>query len=105
MKEFQCDHCNKAFMVKSDLSNHMNGIHSKKKKCRCNICDRSFTQKYKLNTHVQLYSEEKQFKCDQCDKGFTQKCNLVTHQLNMHSRGKKSSNVTSVTEHSNINII
>ena len=50
---YQCTHtgCYMAFNLRSTLTRHK-AVHTREKAYQCTICDRSFTQKYRLTSHT-----------------------------------------------------
>uniref|UniRef100_A0A3Q0S5F0 Zinc finger protein 407 n=1 Tax=Amphilophus citrinellus TaxID=61819 RepID=A0A3Q0S5F0_AMPCI len=65
MREYKCDIC-WAFVMKKHLSTHLLGKHGvgqRKEKFECELCDRSFSEKWALNNHMKLHSGEKPYKC------------------------------------------
>ena len=46
---------------------HSDAVHKEKKKFKCTICDKVFSQKRDLNRHIELVHEGgKPFKCNNC---------------------------------------
>ena len=66
-------------------------------------CNKAFSTKSDLVTHIMTYTREKHHKCNQCDKVFSTKNILITH-LELHSV-KKHINVPNVTRLSQIKVI
>ena len=62
---------------------------TQKKLHKCNLCDKSFSQKSKLVTHTLRHTGERPFACLHCDKAYTSKSKLNAHtrlhtQINVH---------------------
>jgi hypothetical protein len=76
IQEFQCDHCDKAFGVKSKLQTHINTIHKKIKRFGCDLCDyqcsqcsNKFGTNQDLTSHIATVHFKKQdFQCDHSHK-------------------------------------
>uniref|UniRef100_A0A3B3TUQ5 Zinc finger protein 407 n=1 Tax=Poecilia latipinna TaxID=48699 RepID=A0A3B3TUQ5_9TELE len=65
MREYKCDIC-WAFVMKKHLNTHLLGKHGvgqRKEKFECELCDRSFSEKWALNNHMKLHNGEKPYKC------------------------------------------
>ena len=57
-------------------------VHEKKKPFQCNICEKSFPSKSRLNVHASEVHEKKHpFKCVMCDASFSRKWSLGVHVL------------------------
>ena len=54
----------------------------------CPCCQKEFTQKVNLRTHIESVHEKKRHKCDQCEKDFAGESGLRYHKLTKHE-GKK----------------
>jgi len=90
-KPYKCGICNKSFSLKGTLKTHI-WIHTKNKPYKCLICNKSFSQASTLITHKVIHNAEKPFNCDICKKSFAQKVNMKTHM--MFHMDEKSNNKT-----------
>lgn len=88
-RPYACQECGKSFRQQSALY-----IHSRchlpddiKNKFPCNLCNKRFSTKPNLVTHMRIHTGVKNYTCDQCGKSFIQKGNLDAHLLT-HSHDK-----------------
>ena len=71
------------------MNSHIASVHEARNSFKCNMCDKSFSQKGNMYLHVETVHEgRKAFKCDICDQCYSQKSNLKTHIANNHSNAK-----------------
>jgi len=78
-KQFTCDHfnCNYVGKTKPELESHEA---SHEKKFDCNICEKLFSNKYQLKSHISIKHEDPdRFKCHVCDKRLNSRPNLRRH--------------------------
>ncbi|XP_075168097.1 transcription factor grauzone-like [Haematobia irritans] len=81
---FKCKECGKVLTQRRCLWAHMK-LHEEKKFC-CDICDKKFVQKSKLERHklTHLPQQEKKFPCKECGKFFGNEYVLTQHQRVVH---------------------
>lgn len=73
---FLCDVCKKRYKDKKHIEKHMLNMHVKK--FPCNICDKVFGQKFKLNMH--LVTHGRKYCCNVCKKNFLTKSRFIRHK-------------------------
>ncbi|XP_069806146.1 zinc finger protein 770 [Dendropsophus ebraccatus] len=75
----RCDLCNKMFPSRSKLERHLM-IHTGQKPFTCALCGKAFRQKTHLKIHLLTHTQEKPFQCSQCPKAFKIPEKLLKHQ-------------------------
>ena len=83
-KPFICACCEKGFLDKDRLTQHLK-IHTEKFACK--HCEKTFSTKSSLNLHINLHKDEKPFACVQCNKRFFKNQYLKAH-MRRHSGEK-----------------
>ena len=85
LKNFECNHCNAKFGLKSRLNRHIDHVHFKIRPFKCKHCQMSFTTSTKMNYHIQtVHLKEYFIKCELCEKEFITNVLLKTHIKNFH---------------------
>ena len=56
--QFQCDRCDKSFVERGDLKEHLEWPITGRFSHQCHLCSRSFKRKTKLKTHIQTVHEK-----------------------------------------------
>ncbi|KAI8853297.1 hypothetical protein BC829DRAFT_360092 [Chytridium lagenaria] len=56
-------------------------------KYKCELCPRTFSRLYNLNSHVKTHSDQRPFECKHCDQRFARKHDLNRH-MKRHSNEK-----------------
>ena len=82
-----CPHCNKSFLIKKYLNEHVTKIHINGgiKRFQCDKCFESFTRKTLLQTHVKSKHEiHEPSICNYCNKSFKIQEYLDKHISNVH---------------------
>ncbi|CAL4062078.1 unnamed protein product, partial [Meganyctiphanes norvegica] len=95
-----CKKCNKTYMSKASLYAHVRVSHSSLIKnvntFPCDTCDKVFSTKHRLNTHMLIHTGVKPFACELCKFSTVQKHNLTVH-MRSHERGTIKSETTVIT--------
>ncbi|XP_061400992.1 transcription factor grauzone-like [Musca vetustissima] len=81
---FKCKECGKVLTQRRCLWAHMK-LHEEKKFC-CDVCDKKFVQKSKLERHklTHLPQQEKKYPCSECGKFFGNEYVLTQHHRVVH---------------------
>ncbi|XP_066993138.2 uncharacterized protein [Anabrus simplex] len=77
---YQCNICGKAFRQPSTLSFHINSVHKKVESFKCDHCEKTFSTKRSLVSHLRNHERRKHFLCDICGKGVTSTESLSAHR-------------------------
>lgn len=83
-KPFKCTSCTLSFGLKVILKKHVKALHSESTNDQslflCTICNKKFTQKSNLSTHIQLHDKNRKlFTYTVCQQGYTRKAALDKH--------------------------
>lgn len=85
-KPFNCEICDRKFSQKNHLTTHLR-IHARDKPFQCEVCDRKFTDKSNFTRHHLVHTGDRPFECEVCNKKFTHKGDLTKHSR-IHSGDK-----------------
>ncbi|XP_037935337.1 zinc finger protein 391 isoform X4 [Teleopsis dalmanni] len=78
-EEGSCPLCNKTFSRKSSLLTHIRN-HAAERKYVCTYCHKGFTQAANLRNHERIHTNDRPYTCVDCGKTFTQITNLNNHR-------------------------
>jgi uncharacterized Zn-finger protein len=84
-KAHQCDICSKTFTQKYTLTKHLR-IHSGETPYKCNICPQSFRLYGRLVIHLNRHKGVTPFSCTLCPKSFGCAGSLRSHLENLHTK-------------------
>ena len=81
----KCELCNKTFGNKYNLQGHISAVH-KKEKFKCEHCELEFTAPYTVKKHIKVKHGENQkgFGCDICGKTFAVDKTIRLHKDMVH---------------------
>lgn len=80
----QCPYCQYHSYYSHAVKRHIRFKHTREKPFKCVVCQKTFTLKEHLKTHLRTHTGEKPFQCEICLKRFNVKSNLNVHVLNVH---------------------
>ncbi|KAI8906739.1 hypothetical protein EDD86DRAFT_172971, partial [Gorgonomyces haynaldii] len=54
------------------------------KRFKCPHCDKSFTRKYNMQSHLRVHTDDRPFECEHCQATFVRKHDLRRHIRSIH---------------------
>ena len=81
-----CIQCDKTYVNKSALRQHVEVVHLKMKKFQCDQCPLTFASRKGFNYHMESKHEKKEHPCSKCDRIFKTKDCLNSHVLKHHEK-------------------
>ena len=80
----KCDQCDKTYVNKKLLKDHVEIVHLQLKKYQCDQCPMIFASNGGFLHHVKSQHENRTYPCTQCNKTFTKSDILKEHVLGVH---------------------
>lgn len=83
LRRYECETCGKRFPMKATLKKHNEQVHQgvvPERNLPCPYCPKMFSEKQKLQMHVDIHENNRKYKCGFCDKTFIQKVNCTAHE-------------------------
>ena len=84
--EYACDKCDKKFVSKQYVLQHINAIHEKNRNFICIICSQRFSDDQNLKRHEGSVHDGQKIPCSKCDSEFTTKTMLKDHVRVIHEK-------------------
>ena len=81
--ELSCDFCDKKFTSRSHLNSHV-VIHTGERAFSCPVCSKDFARKSTLRAHMTTHTKHSNFMCEVCEKACNDKNSLEEHKR-MHT--------------------
>lgn len=72
--------CGSEYATKFNLKRHVESVHMRLKKFKCQICGILFSSKQSLKEHFHIHMGSMPFKCVTCNKSFRQASQLSLHK-------------------------
>lgn len=74
-----CNQCDKSFATTERLKSHIQIVHEGKELFKCEICEKTYSSRGSLKTHLIIHSEVRPFICNYCGRGFNSRYGLDEH--------------------------
>ncbi|KAK3881671.1 hypothetical protein Pcinc_013891 [Petrolisthes cinctipes] len=78
---YDCEECEKSFSNKHSLKAHLKTHVDRDRPHICRVCGKSFYTRYHLNSHLKSHEGGRNFVCDQCGKALSTQKTLELHAL------------------------
>lgn len=72
--------CGSEYATKFNLKRHVESVHMRIKKFKCETCGTMFSSKQSLKEHFHIHLNSMPFKCISCNKAFRQASQLSLHK-------------------------
>jgi len=82
---YSCTQCQYTFVTKSGLNSHIRHIHENVPRYKCEQCGKGYSDRSNYVDHIATHSGVKLNMCSICQKQFTFRRSLKTHVIHFHS--------------------
>ena len=79
----ECLKCSKKFKYRNRLKEHITRYHTgegRRNTVRCDLCNRYYSTRWSIVSHIVTHLGQRQFKCRVCDKRFVHQSNCKEHE-------------------------
>jgi len=81
---YKCFICDQILILPCTLKHHLL-LHMEEKLFYCELCKRTFSQKWNFDIHMRVHTGEKPFQCDICFISFATKQKMKNHKRKIHN--------------------
>ena len=92
-RRIACPHCQRTYSSKGGLNRHVNLIHKKLSRYRCETCGKGLMVRSHYLDHIATHAMVKRHVCPICNMYFTYKSYLIDHVLHVHQNDAAASNL------------
>lgn len=104
---YECATCERSFTRERTRDEHIRRFHAEVRSFVCDVCDKGYVTKGRLQCHMNTHLPEKPFACERCDKRFSWAASLQGHRKNLvcaalyvcDECGKKFSKIGAFDDH------
>ena len=82
---FMCPLCQCTFASKAGLKGHVTHVHQKLAKYLCETCGKGYSVRSNYMDHIATHSGTRRHVCSMCQRQFTFKHSLKSHMLRFHT--------------------
>eukprot|EP00088_Acartia_fossae_P051530 TRINITY_DN5789_c0_g1_i10.p1 TRINITY_DN5789_c0_g1~~TRINITY_DN5789_c0_g1_i10.p1 ORF type:complete len:534 (+),score=88.53 TRINITY_DN5789_c0_g1_i10:34-1635(+) len=85
--EFPCPICGKLFHTKRYMNLHTKRTHAQPQdlKFKCDVCNKGFNERDKMESHKNIHLNVKPYKCRWCERAFKDDSNRRAHERTSHA--------------------
>ena len=83
-RQFICPQCQRSYVTKGGLTEHVCKMHKKVFRYRCETCGKGFFGRCVYHDHIAAHTGVKRYTCSICYMMFTNKRALKSHVLHFH---------------------
>ena len=84
IKQLICAQCSCSYVYRRGLKPHLNRIHRKLYRYRCETCEKGFMDRSRYFDHIAAHTGVKRYPCSICDMKFMNKTMLTKHVIHFH---------------------
>ncbi|XP_055612895.1 zinc finger protein 809-like [Uranotaenia lowii] len=84
--DYKCTECDRMFISKGGLTQHINQLHSKERNFKCSTCGKWYETAKQLKVHEKRHDVGKAFPCQLCPSEFNYQSDLTRHTEHHHGK-------------------